>query len=127
MLALVAECKPSKMALQRWMLRITDVAAALEQRGYSGASGELHLDATDSLIAANSGRFVLKVSDGQANVEQGGRGDLKCGVRGLAPLYTGLFRPSVLAQLGWITGTPDSLAAAAKLFGGSEPWMGEYF
>jgi len=127
MLAIVAECKPSKMTLQRWMLRITDVTAALEQRGYPVATGELHLDVTDTLIAENSGRFVLKVSEGAARVERGGRGDLKCGIRGLAPLYTGMFRPAVLAQLGWITGTPDALATAAQLFGGSEPWMGEYF
>lgn len=127
MLALVAECKPSKMTLQRWMLRITDVAVALQQRGYPAAVGELHLEVTDTLISENSGRCVLKVSDGTAVVEPGGRGDLKCGVRGLVPLYTGLFRPAVLAQLGWITGTPESLATAARLFGGSEPWMGEYF
>jgi len=127
MLALVAECQPSKMRLQRWMLRITDVASALQQRGYPGVSGELHLEVTDTLIAENSGRYVLKVADGNPSVERGGGGELKCGIRGLAPLYTGLFRPAVLAQLGWITGTPEALAMAAKLFGGSEPWMGEYF
>lgn len=127
MLAYVAECKPASMKLQRWMLRILDVPAALSQRGYPGVTGELHLEVSDPIFAENSGRFVLSVRDGNATVELGGRGDLKCDVRGLAPLYTGMFRPDALVQLGWLTGPADALATATRLFAGPEPWMPEYF
>lgn len=127
MLAHVAECKPSKMKVQRWMLRVVDVSAALSQRGYPGVSGELHLDVSDPLIAENTGQFVLRVREGTATVECGGRGDLKCDVRGLAPLYTGMYRPEVLVRLGWISGSAEALDTATRLFAGPEPWMGEYF
>ena len=127
MLAHVAECKPTKISLQRWMLRLLDVPAALAARGYPGANGELHLDVTDPLIAENTGPLVLTVRDGSATVEPGGRGDLKCDIRGLGPLYTGMFRPDTLARLGWITGTPAAIDTATTLFAGPEPWMPEYF
>lgn len=127
MLAHVAECKPSKMKVQRWMLRVVDVVAALAQRGYPGVTGELHLEVSDPLISENTGRFVLSVRDGVASVAPGGGGDLRCDVRGLAPLYTGMFRPEMLTRLGWITASPDALDTATRLFAGPEPWMAEYF
>ncbi|MFO1094643.1 MAG: sterol carrier protein domain-containing protein [Planctomycetaceae bacterium] len=82
---------------------------------------------SDPVIAENNGRFVLSVRDGTATVESGGRGDLRCDVRGLAPLYTGMFRPVALAQMGWVTGSATALEAATKVFAGPEPWMPEYF
>jgi predicted acetyltransferase len=87
----------------------------------------VHLDVSDPLIAENAGRFVLSVRDGAATVEPGGRGDVRCDVRGLAPLYTGMFRPAELSRMGWITGSAEAIAAAARVFAGPEPWMPEYF
>ncbi|MBL8850750.1 MAG: GNAT family N-acetyltransferase [Planctomycetaceae bacterium] len=127
MLAYVAECKPSMMKLQRWMLRVLDVPAALAQRGYPGVTGDLHLEVSDPVFVENQGRFVLSVKDGTASVEPGGRGELQCTARGLAPLYTGMFSAATLVQLGWLSGTPEALATATRVFAGPEPWMPEYF
>jgi len=112
----------------RWLLRIVDVKKALSQRGYpQGIEGELHLEIEDGLLPANHGRFVLTVSDGQAEVHEGGRGELRTDIRGLAPLYTGLFTPGELRTTGQLEADDQSLCLAAQLFAGTEPWMPDAF
>lgn len=114
--------------LERWMLRIVDVPGALSRRGYPvGVEAELHLEVRDDLLAANRGRFVLKVSEGQSEVIAGGRGEMQLSVRGLVPLYTGLQTPYQLQSTGHLDATPAALASAARLFSGPEPWMSDHF
>lgn len=128
MLAHVAECKHTQVKVNRWMLRIVDVGEALRARGYlPGVEEELHLEVIDELLPANTGRYVLTVGNATADVSNGGRGDLRCTIRGLAPLYTGFLRPEALARLGWLEGEPPVLQAAARIFCGPEPWMPEIF
>jgi predicted acetyltransferase len=75
-----------------WMLRIIDVASAVSQRGYPPQLDlEVHLDISgDDLIAANNGRFTLRVRDGKGELLPGGRGDVVVDIRHFAALYTGL-------------------------------------
>ncbi len=114
--------------LQRWFLRIINVPKALMLRGYPlGVETELHLEVKDHLLPQNNGRFILTVSQGCAEVTQGGRGELRLDVRALAPLYTSLFTPHQLQALGQIEATNVTLSTAAQLFGGSEPWMPDHF
>jgi predicted acetyltransferase len=126
-------CSPEEQRFQhrgseRWMLRIVDVRAALEQRGYpEGVSADLHLEVADDLLHGNAGRFVLHVADGSGKVTRGGRGDLRCGVRGLSPLYSSMLVPQELARIGWIEGDPTTLATAARIFSGPQPWMADGF
>jgi predicted acetyltransferase len=119
-----------QVAWQRvWMLRVVDVAAALGARGFSPyVSGELHLEVTDDVIAANTGRWVLRVADGAGTVERGGRGDVVLDIRGLAPLYSGYLSASRLARLGWLRAAePRALALADALFAGPTPFLPDMF
>jgi predicted acetyltransferase len=128
LLAGLEEMDAEVTSLDRWMLRIVDVGAALAQRGYpAGAQGELHLRVTDPLFTENTGSFVLEVRDGRASVAAGGRGDLHCPILGLAPLYSGFMSPAVLRDIGWIEGDDRSLATAAVLFAGESPWLADMF
>ncbi|NJO39657.1 MAG: GNAT family N-acetyltransferase [Cyanobacteria bacterium CRU_2_1] len=112
----------------RWMLRIVDVGLALEKRGYpTHIETELHLEIEDDLLPENSGKFVLSVANGQGNVAQGGKGDLKLDIRGLVPLYTGLFTPQQLQLMGSLEATETGLAIANQLFAGSSPWLPDFF
>lgn len=79
------------------------------------------------MLLENNGKFVLNVSGGRSEVTLGGRGDLQLDIRGLAPLYTGLFTPYQLQLAGQISGTHEALAVAAQVFTGSEPWMSDHF
>ncbi len=111
-----------------WMLRILDVRAALEARGYSPAvRGEVHFSVHDDLLDANTGDFILNVADGRGQVRGGGRGELPIDIRGLAPLFTGHLSAEELQTTGLASGPPEALATAGALFAGPAPWMGERF
>lgn len=113
---------------EEWMVRVVDVAAALEGRGYPvGQAAELHLEVEDDLFPENGGRYVLEVAEGRGAVRPGGEGRLACSIRGLAPLYTGYRSARQLAQAGWISGDDASLAAAEGVFAGPSPWMADTF
>ena len=114
--------------VERWMLRIIDVRRALEARGYPpNLEAELHLDIQDDLFPENTGKFMLSVYRGQGQLRQGGRGALKLDIRGLGPLYTGLFSPHQLQLTGLLTGDEDALAIATQLFASPSPWMPDFF
>lgn len=114
--------------LYHWMLRVLDVPAALQARGYpAGFSGALHLDVDDDLFPENRGRFVLEVENGEAEVRPGGDGDVKLHVRALAPLYSGFLLPSALQLAGVLQADEDSLRTATTLFSGPPPAMPDMF
>jgi len=115
-------------AVERWMLRIVDVKAALEQRGYPAQlQAELHLELSDDVIPENTGRFVLTVADGQGAVSPGGSGELKLDIGGLAPLYTGLFNAHQLQMMGLLSGSAAGRAIATQMFAGIPPWTSDFF
>jgi predicted acetyltransferase len=115
-------------SLERWMLRVIDVPQALEKRGYPlGIETELHLQVEDELLPENNGKFVLKVSNGRGEITKGGKGELHLDVRGLAPLYTGLFAPHQLQLAGKLEATETALSVATSLFAGSQPWLPDFF
>lgn len=112
-----------------WMLRVLDVPAAFSRRGFPpGVRGEMHLDVTaDEVLPENAGRWLVRVEDGRAEVARGGRGELRCDVRGLAAMYTGFHSPSDLAAAGFAEADDASLAAASALLAGPQPWMSDHF
>ncbi|MBW4572702.1 MAG: GNAT family N-acetyltransferase [Tolypothrix carrinoi HA7290-LM1] len=114
--------------ISRWMLRVIDAVKALEKRGYpTKIQTELHLEVEDDLIAQNNGKFILSVANGRGEVTKGGKGEFKLDIKGLAPLYTGLFTPQQLQISGKLQGTETSLDAATQIFAGSSPWMIDFF
>jgi predicted acetyltransferase len=112
----------------QWMVRVLDVAKALEARGWpAGLSGALHLEVEDDLFPENQGRFVLEVSDGVARVRRGGDGRLRTHVRGLAPLYTGFWSAEVLRAMGALEADDASVRTAGALFSGPQPSIRDMF
>lgn len=111
-----------------WMLRIINVAKALSGRGYpDGVEAELHLAVQDDLLTDNNGNFILRVSGGSGEVTRGGRGDLQLNIRGLSPLYTGLYTPRQLEFSGFLEGSDRVIATATEIFASSVPWMADFF
>lgn len=111
-----------------WMIRILDLTAALQQRGWpDGLSAELHLHVEDDLFADNHGDFVLRLSGGSATVERGGRGTFRTSIRGLAPIYTGHVTPDQAFEAGWLDAPPADRAAATAIFAGPQPWMPDMY
>lgn len=111
-----------------WMLRLTDVRAALTARGWpAGAEADLALDVSDERLPGNAGPLRLAVAGGRAMVESGGPGRVRVTERGLAALYSGFSSPEALRRRGLLDGPPDDLARLATLFAGPSPWMPDMF
>lgn len=114
----------------RWMLRILDVAAALEGRGYPpGLTAAIGFEIDDELLESNRGRLTLEVAGGRGRATRaaGGGPRLALGVRALAALFTGYLPAEELARGGLVTGSDDALAAATAVFAGPAPWLPEIF
>jgi len=111
-----------------WMLRVVDVPAALEARGYpASVRGELVIEVDDDLLDANRGPWTLRVEGGRGTVSRGGSGGIALGVRALAPLYTGFHDAHALRALGWLSGDDAQVGTARALFSGLLPSMTDAF
>jgi predicted acetyltransferase len=127
-LALLPEASYRMSLAMPWMIRVVDVRAALEARGYPAAiRAELELEVEDELLVANAGRWTLRVEHGRGRVERGGRGRLALGVRGLAALYSGFHGAEALAAFGALAAPPEDQALASALFSGASPTMPDMF
>jgi predicted acetyltransferase len=129
LLLLLPEQELGLVAEVRWMARLVDPVAAVEARGFAeGLDAEAHLELADATLAANHGRFVLRVAKGRGTLEPGGRGDLRLDTGAFASLFTGWATPDRLALAGRLSGEPGaSRAALAAAFAGPTPFMLEQF
>ena len=116
------------MGGDRWMLRIIDVAKALEARGYPiHCTAKLHLTVTDDRLPHNTDTFCLSVNHGQGTVpRQSGQG-LTLDIGALASLYSGFLSPAQLSWMGKLDGSTAARAIATQLFMNSSPWMPDFF
>jgi predicted acetyltransferase len=111
-----------------WMLRVCNVAAALEARGYpAGADLSLDLQVRDSSLRAGSGSFRLEVADGVGHVKPRKSGGLSLDERTLAALYSGQLSAKALVALGRIDGPTRMIERAQTLFAGPPPSMPDFF
>lgn len=112
----------------RWFMRIINVTQALELRPYPlSLETELHLSITDDLLPENNDHFILSVSQGQGQVQRGGRGEFRIDIRELAPLYTGLITAQKLQWLGKLEAIDSSLKIANQIFLTATPAMPDFF
>ena len=115
--------EPRRMGLivrEGLWLRILDVAAALEGRGYAGP-GSLAFEITDDFRPANAGRWRLTVGDGpddRPNVRRtDDEPDLTLDTSDLATVYLGAFSVADLARSGRVRECrPGAIADADRLF-----------
>ena len=111
-----------------WMLRVADVQAALEARGWPAGVGlEVAIAVKDPLLPENERPFVLTVEAGRAATRLGGDAAVRMDVRGLAALYTGYLDPHALRAMGLLEGPEPALQALRAAFAGPVPWLPEIF
>jgi predicted acetyltransferase len=114
-----------------WMLRIVRVAEALRGRGYAPSleGTTLAFEIEDPILAENSGGWSLSIGvGGRAEiVRRAGEYPLRMSVTALAPLYSGLWRATELAEQGLVDAPPETLAVADHVFAGPHPWMADTF
>ena len=115
------------------MLRLVDVAAALQARPYA-ADGEVTLAVTDPFLEWNTGVYQLAVRDGRGTVTfrpgaaPAAGAALSLDQRVLAQLYAGYLTADEAAELGLLTShDPAALVAAGRIFAGPRPIFTDFF
>jgi predicted acetyltransferase len=105
-------------AMDGTLVRLVDVAAALEARGYQ-CDGRLTFSIDDDLCPWNAGTWSLTVEGGRARVQRGDAAPGLCVTpRSLAILAAGGQTAWTLARAGLLAGDEATLAAATALFRG---------
>lgn len=136
----------------RWMARVLDVPAALEQRGFPPVDAQFSLKIDDELFPANRGPWLVSVSQGTAKVVASGgagaagagagagaageaRGETEAGgeaaealsINAFSALYTGQATPADLVLAGLLRADDPRLDMFTELFAGPPPWMPDFF
>lgn len=117
----------------KWMLRIVNVKAALEQRGYpSGLSTRFALDITDPLLESNAGLWEVHIERGRASTHKTSTTilpTLKLDIGALAPLYSGYQSPLTLRAAGLLPAgaDADALRVVHDAFAAEMPWLQEIY
>ncbi len=111
-----------------WMLRIADVQAALEARGWpAGFACELRIAVQDPLVPENERPIVLTIEAGRAAVRLGANSTIHVDIRGLAAMYSGYLDPHAVRGLGLLDASDADLALLRTAFAGPTPWLPEIF
>lgn len=110
----------------QYMLRVCDLPAAVEARGYpAGLRATADVEVRDPVIAENDGRWRLVVEDGQGHAERGGTGAVTMSINAFASLYSGWSSPALLRTTGLLSG--DDAGGLAAMFAGSPPVANQFF
>jgi GNAT superfamily N-acetyltransferase len=97
-------------------VRILDIKAALEGRGYA-ADADVVLSVADAQVPTNAGTWRLTVADGAATVEPapGAAADLTIGIQELGAVYLGGVRVEALAAAGLVAEhSPDAAGGLGR-------------
>ena len=111
-----------------WMLRLVDLAKAIELRGWPPVTATVALRVSDSTLSHNDGSFELQVVDGEGTLVPGGPGTWHVDIGSLASWFTGWRSASQLASLGLLTsesGTAQDLRVLDTLAAGPPPLVPE--
>jgi len=96
------------------MVRIVDVAKALEERGYGATQrGRVVVQIVDDVLPENAGPWTIEVDGGTAQVRRGGEGGVRIEVRALSALLTGYSTPASLVRRGLLDRDDPALALLA--------------
>ena len=110
----------------RWMLRLLDVPAALEQRGYPPISGEAVIAVEDAMFPENRGPWHIVADEGTVKVERSDgshAGAITIGA--LSSMFSGFLSPFDAVRLGLLDQQHAELFA--RLFAGPAPWAHDFF
>jgi predicted acetyltransferase len=112
----------------RWMLRLLDIPAALEQRGYPDIDVEATFAVDDARYPENAGPWRIELAGGQPTVgvaDSLDRRPIPIGV--LSSIYSGYLSPRDAVLLGHMDADDPAVEALAAMFAGPDPWCPFFF
>ena len=111
-----------------WMLRLLDVPAALEARGYPRIDADAVIAVRDERWPDDTGPWQIQVREGVARVTAApdqSASPIDVGV--LASIFSGFLRVPDAVRLGVMDGADPSLEALDAMFSGPDPWCPFFF
>jgi predicted acetyltransferase len=125
---LIAEDPIENDGTFRWMLRLLDVPAAIEARGYSPLiDAAVTIAVRDPLFGDNEGPWRIEVGGGQAKVLPAEQADAAVDVQALASIWSSMHRARDAARIGGLRATPQAIEALEHIFAGPLPWIADFF
>lgn len=118
LMLLLKDIRAQKIGLRdNLWLRILDLPAALEQRGYA-ADCDVTIEVTDDQLPDNAGTWRIVIADGAASVRRtDGPGDVRLGVASLSAAYLGGMSLASQHRAGLIEErTPGAVPALSAAF-----------
>jgi len=112
----------------RWMLRILDVRAALEDRGYPPIDAEATFAIQDPRYAENAGVWRVQLSTGEPKVEQAPSHDRRpLSIGAFSSMFSGYLRPDDAVHLGYLDRADPAVDGLTSMFSGPDPWCPFFF
>jgi predicted acetyltransferase len=112
----------------RWMLRVLDVRAALEGRGYPPIDAEATFAIDDPRYEENTGVWRLQLSAGEPKVEQPPSHDRRpVSISTFSSMFTGYLRPVEAAHIGYLDRDDPAVGALGEMLSGPDPWCPFFF
>jgi predicted acetyltransferase len=112
----------------RWMLRILDVPAAFEGRGYPAVDAEATFAVEDARYPENEGPWRITVSAGEAKIGPADHHDRRpVPIGALSSLYSGYLRPHDAVALGLLDADDPAVEAFSVMLAGADPWCPFFF
>jgi predicted acetyltransferase len=111
-----------------WMLRLLDVPAALEARGYPATDEVAAFALDDPMYPDNAGAWRLTISGGRASVERvEGHDRRPLTIGTLSSMFSGYLRAHDAVRLGYLDADDPAVDALAAIFDGPDPWSPFFF
>jgi predicted acetyltransferase len=110
-----------------WMLRLLDVPAAFEARGYPPVNVDAMLAVEDPWFPDNAGPWRIEVRDGVAKVSAGDPGSRPIPIGAASALFSGYLRPHDAVRLGFLDADDPSVEGLTTMLAGPDPWCPLFF
>lgn len=112
----------------RQMIRLVDVAAAFEARGYpTGLERAVDLAVDDPHILDNTAGWRVEVSGGRARVAPATAAGARVDVATLGAIWSGMLAPADARRLGKLTADDETVQALGEMFAGPVAWINDWF
>lgn len=110
-----------------WMLRLLDVPAAFEGRGYPAIEAVAVVAVDDPMFPENGGPWRIEVREGDAKVSRAEAGRRPVPVGALSAMFSGYLRPHDAVRLGYLDGDDPAVEGLSSMLAGSDPWSPFFF
>jgi predicted acetyltransferase len=110
-----------------WMLRLVDVAAAFEARGYPPVTAEATIAVEDPWFPQNAGPWRIEVVEGVATIIRADAGPRPIPVGVASALFSGYLRVHDAVRLGYLDTGDPAVGGLTTMLAGPDPWCPLFF